>query len=208
MPLDNTTSSPHGQASPRAINTDLSDLLCVQMRPDASTFEPLDSNNTDLLNLGAALHWLHVKEKRPVSAGWSTAPKLTESELRDTYREGQNIGVRLGLPSKIGDGYLHLIDLDVRDPAKSDEAWGRLLDIWPEANTYPTVISGSGGDSRHIYFLSPEALPKRKLARGTAGKSTSWEPARRRFCRPRSTPRPGNPIYGNALSPGTLKSLL
>lgn len=166
MPLDNTTSSPNGQASPCATNSDLSDLLCVQMRPDASTFEPLDSNNIGLLNGGAALHWLHVKEKRPVSAGWSTAPKLTESGLRDSYREGQNIGVRLGLPSKIGDGYLHLIDLDVRDPAKSDEAWGKLLDIWPEAKTFPTVISGSGGDSRHIYFLSPEPMSKRKLAKG------------------------------------------
>ncbi len=166
MPLDNTTSSPSGQASPCAINTDLSDLLCVQMRPDASTFEPLDSNNIGLLNAGAALHWLHVKEKRPVSAGWSTAPKPTESGLRDSYREGQNIGVRLGLPSKIGDGYLHLIDLDVRDPAKSDEAWSKLLDIWPEAKTFPTVISGSGGDSRHIYFLSPEPMSKRKLAKG------------------------------------------
>lgn len=166
MPLDNTTSSPTGQASPCAANTDLSDLLCVQMHPDASTFEPLDSNNIGLLNGGAALHWLHVKEKRPVSAGWSTAPKLTESGLRDSYREGQNIGVRLGLPSKTGDGYLHLIDLDVRNPAKSSEAWGKLLDIWPEARTFPTVISGSGGDSRHIYFLSSEAMPKRKLAKG------------------------------------------
>lgn len=145
MLVDNTTTSPTGQAPECAVNTNLSDLLWVQMAPHASQFVPLDEFNVGLLETGASLHWLRVKEKRPVSANWSTAPNRTESDLRRTYREGQNIGLRPGLPSKIGDNYLHLIDLDVRDPAKSVEAWSALLGLWPEAKAFPTVVSGSGG---------------------------------------------------------------
>ncbi|MCJ7872814.1 AAA family ATPase [Phaeobacter sp. J2-8] len=166
MPLDNSTNAHAGQASPCAANTDLSDLLCVSMGLHASQNDPLNEANRDLLAAGASLHWLHAGEKRPVAANWSNLPNQTESDLLNTYREGRNIGVRLGFASKIGDEYLHLIDLDVRDPAKAADAWAALLDLWPEAKGFPTVVSGSGGDSRHIYFLSPDPMPKRKLAKG------------------------------------------
>lgn len=195
MSLDNITISLPGQASQCAANTELADLLGVQIGPNASQCVPLDGINVDLLKAGASLHWLHVKEKRPVSANWSEAPNRTESELRQTYREGQNIGLRPGLPSKIDDDYLHLIDFDVRDAAKSGEAWAALIDLWPEAMTFPTVISGSGGDSRHIYFRSPEAMPKRKLAKGEGWEIDLMGTGSQAVLPPSIHPKTGQPYH-------------
>ena len=65
-----------------------------------------------------------------------------------------NIGVRLGEPSKIFGFYLHIIDLDIRKAECEEEAWAELLKFFPDARKFPSVISGSHGASRHIYFLS------------------------------------------------------
>lgn len=146
--------------------TDLSDLLCVSVSPNASQCVPLDEVNCDLIGAGASLHWLHVKAKNPVDARWSELPNRSESALRRSYRPGFNIGIRLGQPSQIGGDFLHLVDLDIRDASKAGEAWAALLALWPSARAFPSVISGSGGESRHLYFLSPVAMRKRKLARG------------------------------------------
>lgn len=173
MTKDNT-----GRGREQALSTDLSDLLGYSSAPTGSgdvqatakiipfgkSF--LDPTNVALIKAGASLHWLHVKAKNPVAAGWSELPNQSESDLRDSYRQGQNIGIRLGQPSQIDGNFLHLIDLDVRDPAKAGEAWGALLSLWPAARAFPSVVSGSGGESRHIYFLAPVAMRKRKLASG------------------------------------------
>lgn len=58
-----------------------------------------------------------------------------------------------------------MIDLDIRDASKAGEAWAALLALWPAAEGFPSVVSGSGGESRHLYFLSPVAMRKHKLAR-------------------------------------------
>ncbi|TKB99720.1 MAG: hypothetical protein E5W81_02160, partial [Mesorhizobium sp.] len=80
------------------------------------------------------------------------------------------IGIRLGEPSKTDGGYLHLIDLDIRKPELAAEAWGVVESMWPDARRLPSVISGSGGESRHLYFLSDKPFRKQTVA-----KSKGWE---------------------------------
>lgn len=141
------------------------------MRPNTDSAPTLDAclKNADIkqfVDAGFALHWLHPRQKRPVREGWSTAPVATFDGLLSTYQEGNNIGVRLGEPSKLVDGqYLHLIDVDVREPALADEAREKVTELFGvEIWKFPTVASGSGGHSLHIYFISSQPLASRKLA--------------------------------------------
>lgn len=107
-----------------------------------------------LVAAGVAVHWLHRRSKRPVGDEWQKAPVHDFESLKAAYRSGYNLGVRPGEFSKTAAGYLHLIDLDIRKPEFADEAWACLLAIWPEARDAPFVISGSGGESRHIYLFT------------------------------------------------------
>lgn len=149
--------------------TDLSDLLGLS---DAPTTAPTISDgeisfldaNRDLVEAGASVHWLKPGEKRPASRNWSDVPNQTLQDLRRDYLPGQNIGIRLGRPSMIGQDYLHVMDLDIRDSSKADVAWAALLKLLPDAKSLPTVVSGSGGESRHIYFLTDTPFRKKKLA--------------------------------------------
>lgn len=112
-----------------------------------------------LYNLGFAIHWLHPKSKRPIESGWTTGPRKSWDYLKETYIEGLNVGVRLGTPSKIGDYYLAVIDLDV----KSTEKHHRVEAV-QRAKTFlgdfyvlcPVVLSGRGNGSRHYYCLTRE----------------------------------------------------
>lgn len=133
---------------------------------------------------GFALHWLKPRSKAPIAEGWSTAAVLDVDGLRRTYQQGFNVGVRLGEPSKVGGGFLHALDIDIRDPELADEAWAAvreaLGDIDPD--TLPCVASGSGGASRHLYFITDRPFYSRKLAvsdgkqRGKDGKwHYDWE---------------------------------
>jgi hypothetical protein len=119
----------------------------------------------DLLDIGAALHWLQPGQKRPVAEGWSEAPRATRADLERQHIEGANIGIRLGEPSKTPAGYLHLIDLDIRKPEAAAEAWAAVRQRVPTVDDLPTVISGSGA-GRHFYFFSPTPLRSEKLAKG------------------------------------------
>ncbi|MBC7139673.1 MAG: bifunctional DNA primase/polymerase [Defluviimonas sp.] len=121
--------------------------------------------NSDLIAAGAALHWLKPREKRPIADGWSTAPRASETDLATSYVAAANIGIRLDEPSKTGAGYIHLVDLDIRKPEASAEAWAKVAEILPNHAELPTVISGSGA-GRHFYFFAPEAMTSRKLAKG------------------------------------------
>nr|WP_309142487.1 PriCT-2 domain-containing protein [Bradyrhizobium sp. sGM-13] len=98
---------------------------------------------------------------------WSTERVASLATLTKTHRDGYNLGVRLGEPSLFNDLYLHCIDLDIRDPDKADEAWGALLELIPEARSLPSVISGSMGESRHLYFLTDRPFPSKKLRHST-----------------------------------------
>lgn len=118
----------------------------------------------ELSQAGFALHWLHNRAKRPIGDDWSSKPVTTFEQLKKSYRDGNNVGVRLGLPSKVGNLYLHVIDLDIRKPEARDEAYGQLEQLFPDVDSWPCVQSGSGGESRHFYFLSDQPFSSKKLA--------------------------------------------
>lgn len=128
---------------------------------------------------GLALHWLHPKSKRPIGNDWSTRPVATAEELRKRYREGMNLGLRPGKWSDLGGLFLHIIDMDVRKPEFAEDARGKLKDLLPELDleTCATVISGSGGESRHFYILTDRAFPPRKFAH-SATFEKEWDEVR------------------------------
>ena len=130
----------------------------------APTLNSVIESVRPLLDAGAALHWLVPFQKRPIKDDWSNAPRFTESQMRSSYRQDANIGIRLGEPSKIGDLYLHCIDLDIKIPTQAEMVWAKLSAIWPAARRFPTVISGSGGASLHIYFLTDKPFRKKVIA--------------------------------------------
>lgn len=117
-----------------------------------------------LVTAGFALHWLHDRTKRPIGADWSQKPRNSLESLRRSYVDGRNVGVRLGEPSKIGTEFLYLIDLDIREDRFADDAMAKLAEIMPESASLPTVQSGSGGLSRHFYFLCSGRFPSKKVA--------------------------------------------
>lgn len=149
---------------------------------NAPTLDSVLDSVRPLIEAGASLHWLVPFEKRPIENEWSKAPFQNEAALRKSYRENANIGIRLGEPSKTEGGYLHLIDLDIRKPELASEAWARLFELWPAARSFPTGISGSGGESRHVYFLTAAPFPKKKLAK-SAGFTMVWDTAKEREVR-------------------------
>ncbi|MGH9933389.1 MAG: bifunctional DNA primase/polymerase, partial [Pyrinomonadaceae bacterium] len=93
----------------------------------------------ELSNAGFALHWLHNRAKRPIGDDWSSKPVNTFEQLQKSYRDGNNVGVRLGLPSKIGSLYLHVLDLDIRKAEFKDEAYDQLELMFPEVHSWPCV---------------------------------------------------------------------
>lgn len=118
-----------------------------------------------LIAVGLAVHWLRPKSKAPYHDGWNTRPVHTATSLREEYRGGFNLGVRCGEPSKTDAGYLAIIDIDISKSELVSEAWTALDRLLPNWRLMPTAISGSGGDSRHIYIFTPEPLQSIKLAK-------------------------------------------
>lgn len=133
------------------------------MGPNSTPSDPL-SSATALAKAGVGVHWLHPKSKRPIGDDWAAKPVATPEMLKATYRQGMNTGFRLGEPSKIGDLFLHVIDLDIRKAETTFEALEKLRELLPEVDSFPFVISGSGGASRHFYFVSDQAFRSKKLA--------------------------------------------
>jgi hypothetical protein len=120
-----------------------------------------------LRTAGFALHYLHPRTKRPIGDSWSEAATLSLEELRRTHARGNNLGVRTGEPSELAaGGYLHGFDLDIRDPEVADDAWAALRGLLPDVDLrrLPTVASGSGGESRHLYFVTDRPFFSKKLA--------------------------------------------
>lgn len=116
--------------------------------------------------MGFALHWLHTRSKRPIGDDWSSKPVPSFAKLQSTYREGYNLGMRPGEWSKVSGLYLHIIDMDVRSAEHADAARAKLRELLPELdlNRCPSVMSGSGGESRHFYLLTDKPFPSRKFA--------------------------------------------
>lgn len=118
-----------------------------------------------LMRAGLCLHLLRPRSKVPAKENWSTRAPATEAELRADFRN-HNIGWRPGQWSRSPDDrvFWHAIDLDIRDTAKAADAHAALSALWPNWREYPSVISGSGGESRHIYFATTLPFNMRKLA--------------------------------------------
>lgn len=118
-----------------------------------------------LVENGFAVHLLKPRSKAPaMGAGWSTQSVLSVEELEEQYKKGQGFGVRLGAPSLIGDKYLHTIDMDIRVDEELDDALSELHGLFPDVDSFACVKSGSGGNSRHFYFLSDMPFSSKKLA--------------------------------------------
>ncbi|XAZ24017.1 DUF5906 domain-containing protein [Sinorhizobium sp. B11] len=134
-----------------------------------------------LAKAGFALQWLHPKSKRPIGNDWAAKPVASLADLKRTYRDGNNVGVRLGKWSVVSGLYLHIIDFDIRVPSKVDEAREKLLELLPELDleSVPTVISGSGGESRHFYILTDKPFPPKKFAHSD-GFALVWDESKQR----------------------------
>jgi len=125
------------------------------------------NNLAPLCEAGFACHWLHPKTKRPIGDEWSSKPVATIEDLRRTHAPGNNLGVRLGEPSALVSGdYLHAFDLDIRVAEFAGEAREALTRLFPslQIDSLPAVISGSGGESRHLYFVTDRPFFSKSLA--------------------------------------------
>lgn len=123
------------------------------------------STARDLSDLGFSLHWLHRKEKRPKGKDWQDRAFQNFAQLSSGFASRDNLGVRLGEPSRMVDGsYLHVIDADIRVPELQDEALAALRDLLGDTDSLPMVRSGSGGASFHLYFVTDKPFRSKKLA--------------------------------------------
>lgn len=120
-----------------------------------------------LHDAGWAIHWLMSREKRPLKGGWTTGPRATWEMLQKEFRPDLNVGVRLGEVSHLATGFLACLDCDVKsdDPAHRAEMENRLAELYPSMlSSTPTVTSGRGLGSRHIYGVTTEPMRQRVLA--------------------------------------------
>jgi len=121
-----------------------------------------------LFNLGITPLWLKTKSKMPLNKGWTEAPRGTLAQLVAQYRAGFNLGVRLGNISRVGDGYLAAIDIDVKsaDPKHKKEAHDKVKefiasdDLKRAALTY----SGRGNGSAHVWIRTTSPTKAKRLA--------------------------------------------
>lgn len=120
-----------------------------------------------LYGLGFAIHWLHPKSKRPIENAWTTGPRKRWEYLEETYIDNLNVGVRLGKPSKVGAGYLSVIDLDVKstDKKHAKEAIEFLRTMVSNVDEMPSVNSGRGNGSMHFYCITEEPITPMLLKR-------------------------------------------
>lgn len=105
--------------------------------------------------LGFGILWLHPRSKRPIGNEWTSGPRKKWPELKESFGDEFNMGVRLGDASKIGDHYLAVIDVDVKstDEKHRKEAMRALKELVGSAK-FPEVRSGRGNGSRHLYCLT------------------------------------------------------
>lgn len=135
--------------------------------PNLFDTDSIVSELAPFVEAGFAIHWLHPKTKRPIGDDWSDKPVASLNTLRRRHQPGNNVGVRLGEPSRLRSGnYLHVFDIDIRIADKAGDAWAKLRAILGkiDPDSLPMVISGSGGESRHLYFVTDRPFGSKKLA--------------------------------------------
>lgn len=121
-----------------------------------------------LHDMGFAILWLYPKSKRPIGEDWTEGPRKSWDILKKTFKETNNVGVRLGEPSKMPDGtYLCVLDCDVKssDPHHLKEMEVALHNFCPSHEFAPRVLSGRGGGSCHFYFRTREPQQSFKAIR-------------------------------------------
>lgn len=116
-----------------------------------------------LYRLGFAIHWLKPKSKMPLDAKWTTGDRKKWAALDAQYKEGFNVGVRLGQPTRFEDGtHLAVVDCDVKSesPKHRREMEKKLAQLIPSASQTPQVASGRGNGSCHIYIRTRKPVAK------------------------------------------------
>lgn len=108
-----------------------------------------------LYEKGFAILWLYPKSKRPIGVGWTKGPRKTWDVLKKEYYETVNMGVRTGTPSKLKNGYLCVIDVDIKSASARHrkEAVCAALKL-VGGKKLPCVMSGRGNGSRHYYCVT------------------------------------------------------
>jgi len=123
-----------------------------------------------LYQLGFGTIWLKPRSKQPAESGWTTGPREDWKAFEKKYVPDANIGVRTGEASKIGNNYLACIDVDVKDPKYREVALEKLRSI-TGGKKFPTVLSGSGNGSRHLYCVTPQPFKMVTVAK----EKDAWE---------------------------------
>ena len=115
-----------------------------------------------LCKLGFAVHWLRLRSKAPVEAGWPDLPVKTAEELMRTHQPAFNLGFRAGAPSIVDGLALVVLDVDIKHPDFAEEAYAAAKSLMG-GNFRPTVISGSGV-GRHQFLRVPLEKAPNKAA--------------------------------------------
>lgn len=115
-----------------------------------------------LCKLGFAVHWLRMRSKAPVEAGWPDLPAKTAEELMRTHQPAFNLGFRAGAPSIVDGLAVVVLDVDIKHPDYAEEAYAAAKSLMG-GNFRPTVISGSGV-GRHQFLRVPLEKVSHKAA--------------------------------------------
>lgn len=119
-----------------------------------------------LYGLGFAILWIRPRSKAPVETGWTTGERKTWKELKRSFHVEYNVGVRLGLPSRLHDGsFLAVIDCDCKSTElrHRKEMEAALEELGVPTGKGPVVASGRGNGSKHVYIRSARALAPKRL---------------------------------------------
>jgi predicted P-loop ATPase len=119
-----------------------------------------------LYDIGFGIHHLRPNSKVPVKPGWTDGERDPYSLLKQDYKTGYNLGTKLGKPSQVGEGYLAVLDVDVKGSEKRHKATAAA---WVEENfpglldSAPITLSGRGNGSMHIWVLVDSPLESHAL---------------------------------------------
>lgn len=116
-----------------------------------------------LFKFGFAVHAIKERSKAPVKSGWSGPVRDSIESVLSDLRPGRGLGVRLGEPSKLSNGYLAVIDVDLKSPLPRhhEEAFAIVDERFPGLREKaPCVQTGRGF---HFYIRTPKPIPSGKL---------------------------------------------
>jgi len=116
-----------------------------------------------LHSLGWGVHWIKPNSKAPVKAGWSGPERDPWDTVAKEYTKGYGLGVRLGESSKIGDGYLANIDVDIKssDIRHREEALAFLEKTFPGLIAQAPIVKTGYG--LRLFVKTEKPLPSGKL---------------------------------------------